>query len=377
MRRRAVTAFKFIQFLFRRSAKEIKLRLSALLNEFHRREEANDARFERTNFQTGDVGDTSNPRLINAIGSPSISPGVLMVDQGLMKTGQIQLGDCWIDRFCELRVWDGRTIRIGNGVSVNVGTIINGDVSIGNYSLVAPRCFMSSGAHSFKRHPPSLIRNQDRDQQLDTTSGLAGSSMEIVLEEDVWVGYGSLIQRGVTIGRGAIIGALSVVNRDVPPYSIYGGVPAREIGRRLFFSPISSISAMNSSDLPYFYRGFFQLHNDLERGQTLRAILAGKRSTLVMPLSAGFLRLELVALQNEKSVEVEIKANGTMLGRVCIDERQTFVKQIPSAALSPQNCGRVGSYLEIELQVISECNGPNGPLFGVSSCELLQTQDFV
>lgn len=54
----------------------------------------------------------------------------------------------------------------------------------------------------------------------------------IKIEDDVWVGHGAVILKGVTVGRGAIIASGAVVNRDVPPWAIFGGVPARQIGDR-------------------------------------------------------------------------------------------------------------------------------------------------
>lgn len=58
---------------------------------------------------------------------------------------------------------------------------------------------------------------------------------DIVIGNDVWIGYDAVIMAGVTIGDGAIVGARAVVTRDVEPYSIVGGVPAREIRKR--FAP--------------------------------------------------------------------------------------------------------------------------------------------
>ncbi|MDE5568740.1 MAG: CatB-related O-acetyltransferase, partial [Muribaculaceae bacterium] len=58
---------------------------------------------------------------------------------------------------------------------------------------------------------------------------------DIVIGNDVWIGYDAVIMAGVKIGDGAIIGARAVVTKDVEPYSIVGGVPAKEIRKR--FAP--------------------------------------------------------------------------------------------------------------------------------------------
>lgn len=55
---------------------------------------------------------------------------------------------------------------------------------------------------------------------------------DIVIGNDVWIGYEAVIMSGVTIGDGAIIGTRAVVTRDVPPYTIVGGVPAKPIRKR-------------------------------------------------------------------------------------------------------------------------------------------------
>ena len=55
---------------------------------------------------------------------------------------------------------------------------------------------------------------------------------DIVIGNDVWIGYEAIVMQGVTIGDGAIIGARAVVTKDVPPYTIVGGVPAKPIRKR-------------------------------------------------------------------------------------------------------------------------------------------------
>jgi serine acetyltransferase len=55
---------------------------------------------------------------------------------------------------------------------------------------------------------------------------------EVTVEADVWIGYGAMVLTGVRIGRGAIVAAGSTVTKDVAPYSIVAGTPARKVGMR-------------------------------------------------------------------------------------------------------------------------------------------------
>lgn len=64
---------------------------------------------------------------------------------------------------------------------------------------------------------------------------------DIVIGNDVWIGYEAVIMSGVTIGDGAIIGTRALVTKDVPPYTIVGGVPARQIRKRFSEDIISSL----------------------------------------------------------------------------------------------------------------------------------------
>ena len=64
---------------------------------------------------------------------------------------------------------------------------------------------------------------------------------DIVIGNDVWIGYEAVILSGVTIGDGAIIGTRAVVTKDVPPYTIVGGVPAKKIRKRFSDNVISEL----------------------------------------------------------------------------------------------------------------------------------------
>lgn len=71
-----------------------------------------------------------------------------------------------------------------------------------------------------------------------------------VIGNDVWIGYGATIMAGVTVGDGAIIATKSVITRDVPPYTIVGGNPAREIRKRFSAEEIKRLQAMEWWDWP-------------------------------------------------------------------------------------------------------------------------------
>ena len=74
---------------------------------------------------------------------------------------------------------------------------------------------------------------------------------DIVLGSDVWIGYEAVILQGVTIGDGAIVGTRAVVTKDVPPYTIVGGVPAREIRKRFAPDTVHALLRLRWWDWPY------------------------------------------------------------------------------------------------------------------------------
>ncbi|WP_165864118.1 glycosyltransferase [Capsulimonas corticalis] len=118
---------------------------------------------------------------------------------------------------------DGARARLtlGNDVYVGRNTFLGvyQPISIGADTMIGAYSYIISASHRFDRRD-TPIREQ----------GYSGAP--IVIEEDVWIGTHVTILPGVTIGRGAIVGAGSMVNKDIPPYEIWGGVPARFIKER-------------------------------------------------------------------------------------------------------------------------------------------------
>ena len=114
----------------------------------------------------------------------------------------------------------GGEIVIGQNVLVNSHTIVTAwsGVNIGENTRIAPFCHITDRNHGLARDV--LIHDQ------------AGESSPVRIGCDVWIGSSCIVLKGVAIGNGAVVGANSVVNKDVEPYTIIAGSPARVIGRR-------------------------------------------------------------------------------------------------------------------------------------------------
>lgn len=112
-------------------------------------------------------------------------------------------------------------IKIGDWTSVGQHTFVfaSAGITIGSSCLIAPFCYIVDSNHGIVRS--KLIREQ------------LMVSYPIVIEDDVWLGCGTRILRGVTIRRGAVVAAGSVVLEDIPEYSIAQGVPAKIVGQRI------------------------------------------------------------------------------------------------------------------------------------------------
>jgi acetyltransferase-like isoleucine patch superfamily enzyme len=113
-----------------------------------------------------------------------------------------------------------KDIELQDFAFINHSCNIGPRVSIGRYSMLGPRVAIIGGDHVIEIAGMPIIFSGRPTLQ------------STFIDQDVWIGYGAIIMAGCRIGRGAVIGAGSVVTRDIPPYSICYGIPAKVIKDR-------------------------------------------------------------------------------------------------------------------------------------------------
>lgn len=239
----------------------------------------------------------------------SIGTGANLIVPG---SASLQLGDeCYVGRYVE--VGPSGTICIGDQTSLQDRCIILGEVRIGRYCLFAPNVYLSSGQHYFDLEPAWLIRDQDRLAREDAERSRHHHA-PVVIEDDVWLGINSVVMRGVTVGKGAIVGAGSVVLRDVAPYTIVAGAPAKQVGTRLEFRPPRKLTAADPTHHPYFYSGFDVSRAQLRRDAARGGLVGRREFVLCLDLPQGG-RLQLCAASHDADgCEVTIQGQSRHLG---------------------------------------------------------------
>ena len=114
----------------------------------------------------------------------------------------------------------GEEVMIGDKSGIGKNALIPHNIIIGDYVMIAQDLFVVANNHHFERTDvPMLLQGSPNFKQ-------------VIIEDDVWIGARVIINPGVHIGRGSIIGAGSVVTKNVGINEIVGGVPAKLIRKR-------------------------------------------------------------------------------------------------------------------------------------------------
>ena len=153
-----------------------------------------------------------------------------------------------------LNLFNIEHVKVGKGTYGGLYVLTHGldaNLSIGNYCSIGPQvAFILQSDHPL---------NHVSTYPFKVMAGLlpyeAITKGDIVIEDDVWIGFRTIVLSGVHIGRGAVIGAGSIITKDIPPYSIVVGAPGKVIGSRFDKETIDllkdiDMSRINGDDVP-------------------------------------------------------------------------------------------------------------------------------
>jgi len=161
-------------------------------------------------------------RVLDARHNVSIHPSAEVDPETNFNTsGIITVGrDCRIRKYAVIAPSGGR-IAVGENSLLNVfGTLLGpGSVDIGTDVLIGPHTTVVAGNHTFDDPDTPIVRQE-----------VASEGIEI--RDDVWIGANCTVLDGVTLGKGSVIAAGSVVTESVPAHTVVGGTPAEQIGTR-------------------------------------------------------------------------------------------------------------------------------------------------
>ncbi len=162
-----------------------------------------------------------------------IETGTIINNQ-LHDKSKILIGDnSWLNKAYLTIFGHGGQIIIGNNTFIGPNSCIwsAAKITIGNYVLISHNV----NIHDNNSHSISHIERQKDFDYIRANGKLQShnslSEQEVVIKDNVWIGFNAVILKGVTIGEGAIIGANTLITKDVPAYAIVVGNPATVIGK--------------------------------------------------------------------------------------------------------------------------------------------------
>lgn len=127
-------------------------------------------------------------------------------------------------------------LHVGNNVYIGPHASFMASIAhiyIGNYVMFGPNCTIRGGDHRIDVIGKHIYEVADSEK-------LPQNDKDVIIEEGCWIGCNVVILKGVTLGKGAVVAAGAVVTKDVPPYAIVAGVPAKVIRLRFTEEEIKS-----------------------------------------------------------------------------------------------------------------------------------------
>jgi acetyltransferase-like isoleucine patch superfamily enzyme len=156
---------------------------------------------------------------IHHLGKGSVIRRMTRID--VFPFNKFSLGDhSTIEDFCTVNNGVG-DVLIGDNSRIGLGSVLIGPVTIGSQVILAQNIVVSGLNHGYEN-----VKLPIRQQKVTTKP--------IVIEDEAWIGANAVITAGVTVGKHSVVAAGAVVTKDIPPYSIAVGNPARVIKRYNF-----------------------------------------------------------------------------------------------------------------------------------------------
>jgi acetyltransferase-like isoleucine patch superfamily enzyme len=144
-----------------------------------------------------------------------------------------------------VRLWAKTTMKFGNSVYIGRNSLIQTNCIVGDFVLFGERvAIIGRHDHDFLQvGVPISIANKIRDIDSPLSSSIT------YIGNDVWLGFGVIVLGGVNIADGCIIAAGSIVTKDLEPYSIYAGAPAKKIKKRFNSERLELLHRSNVKDM--------------------------------------------------------------------------------------------------------------------------------